>query len=511
MTPASTATDEVVRVRKLGEKIAERILAEITELGWPVGQNLGTERELLEKYGIARATFREAVRQVERHGAAVMRRGAGGGLVVREPPRSATIRAMMTFFELTRVNFADQHETREQLEVMAAHLAANRADEEAIARLRAVVGDLEETTEIVDNIARNMEARVAVAVAADNPALSLFIEALNGVQRESLRVLRMDEEEYKRDSRLSFEFKHKLVEAIADGKADRAERLVREDMRRRLLAMTSAIARSTAAPGPINYAERLPAWWEAGGGPVKLADQIVARMVADISKLGWKEGVNLGREADLQPRYGVSRAVLREAIRQLELHGIAHMKTGLPGGLVIGRADPRYTVELVTTYLLSTAMTVRQLLEIQSALEVFAVGRLAQIATADDRLALIEAMTALRRADAASALDRARTLHRQIADRTGNRALSLFIRVLIQCGMQLYPPPCERDLSYLVAAHEQILEAIFRHDIQAAETLTRKLFARGNAWMIAQTSMEKLSDRIPASARPASAADTPLS
>jgi DNA-binding FadR family transcriptional regulator len=473
------------RVRKLGERIAERIVAEIVEQGWPVGRNLGTERELLQRYGIARATFREAIRQVERHGAANMRRGAGGGLIVSDRPRAAAIRAMMTFFELTHVSFADQHETREQLEVAAARLAAERASDEEITRLRELVRELRQITDVTTNVQANMRVRVAVAEATGNPTLALFIEALNGVMREILRVLRSSQDSYQRDRELSVDFKDNLVEAIAERNPDKAERLVRGDMRRRLLAMTSAIARPVPPDATIDYAERLPAWWEdkAEGGQFKLADRIVSRMVADVAKLGWKQGHNLGREADLQVRYGVSRAVLREAIRQLELHGIARMRTGLQGGLVIGKIDPGYTVSLVSTYLKSTPMEIRHIWETESYLHVFAAGRLAQIGTNWDHAALQASLELLRVSTPETYLELAHALHRLIADRTGNRALSLFIRVLTQCATPFLPTVSSRNLPYMIDVHERLVAAICAQDPKGAEAVMTELYSRARAWM----------------------------
>ena len=77
--------------RKLGEVLAERIEDEIIERGWPVGQVLGSEADLIEKYDVSRAVFREAMRIVDHHGVAEMRRGPGGGLVVAAPDLEAVI------------------------------------------------------------------------------------------------------------------------------------------------------------------------------------------------------------------------------------------------------------------------------------------------------------------------------------------------------------------------------------------------------------------------------------
>ena len=95
------------RRRKLGEIVAERIVAEIIDNAWREGEVLGTERDFMDRYRVSRATFREAMRQVEWHGIAGMRRGANGGLVVKAPPRDAIVFAFKTYLELAKVPRSD--------------------------------------------------------------------------------------------------------------------------------------------------------------------------------------------------------------------------------------------------------------------------------------------------------------------------------------------------------------------------------------------------------------------
>src|SRR5262245_15204814 len=81
--------------QKLAAQVAQRIESEIVASDWPVGRVLGSEPELMERYGVSRAVFREAVRLVEHHQVATMRRGRSGGLVVRAPDATAVTAAMV--------------------------------------------------------------------------------------------------------------------------------------------------------------------------------------------------------------------------------------------------------------------------------------------------------------------------------------------------------------------------------------------------------------------------------
>ena len=50
---------------KSGEVLAQRIQREIAAAGWPVGERIGTETELLQRYRVSRPVLREAVRLLE--------------------------------------------------------------------------------------------------------------------------------------------------------------------------------------------------------------------------------------------------------------------------------------------------------------------------------------------------------------------------------------------------------------------------------------------------------------
>lgn len=481
--PSSNVDFVQPRKKKLGEQIAQQIIRHIIDSGWPQNENLGTERELLERYNISRATFREAVRQVERHGAAKMRRGAGGGLVVTSPPRFAALRAMITYLEFTRVSFAEQHEVREQLERTAARLAATRVQPEQAQRLVALAKTLDGLTDPAENVSGNMAIRVAIAETTGNPSLALFIETLNGVLRDILVVLGLDARSFQEDRDQSVRFKHELIAAIISHDSEEAQRLVDRDVARRLLAMSSV---SALGPAPAEAQHRIrtvPDWWEAAGAERKLSERVAFDIVRDLAAERWQEGRNLGNEAILQKRYKVSRAVLREAIRQLELHGIVRMKSGVQGGLIIGRFDPAYTVELVETYLTSTKIAMMHLWETQSVLEIFAAERLARICTPRDAAALRTAVDRLDHASPEAFLAVSTQLHREIADRAGNRALSLFVHILLHHGLLALPPIDALRIPWLIKMHRRLVDAICAHDQTVARREMATLFEQSRIWV----------------------------
>src|SRR5215472_9635818 len=121
---------------KRAAKVADRIVGDVMAMGWPVGELLGSEVELLERYRVSRAVFREAVRLVEHKQVARTRRGPGGGLVITEPTVDAVIDAVVLYLYRVGATLDELFEARIVLEEIVAGLAPARLDEHDAARLR---------------------------------------------------------------------------------------------------------------------------------------------------------------------------------------------------------------------------------------------------------------------------------------------------------------------------------------------------------------------------------------
>src|SRR5277367_3461355 len=125
----------------LAATVARQILTDVVDRGWPVGEVLGSQSELIARYGVSRAVFREAVRLVENQQVARMRRGPGGGLVVTEPTVEAIIDAAVLYLHRVGATLDEVFEARLVLEEIVTELATVRLDEAGVTRLRTLVED----------------------------------------------------------------------------------------------------------------------------------------------------------------------------------------------------------------------------------------------------------------------------------------------------------------------------------------------------------------------------------
>jgi DNA-binding FadR family transcriptional regulator len=165
------------RSQKLAEVISEQIELRIIAEDWPVGKVIGSEAELLDQYGVSRAILREAVRLLEHHNVAHMRRGPGGGLVVIEPDPHAVTRAAAVLLRYRQMTPAQLFNARIALELAAVRDAAEHIDEAGVAKLRAALEH--ETTFLHGEADATVhDFHVVVAELSGNPALHLFIDVV---------------------------------------------------------------------------------------------------------------------------------------------------------------------------------------------------------------------------------------------------------------------------------------------------------------------------------------------
>ena len=121
---------------KRAEAVTRRITQQIVDDGLQPGQLVGTEPELIEREGVSRAVFREAVRLLEHHQIARMRRGPGGGLFVFEPSATAVSDVAAIYLARHGMRLSDLAEVRTGVEVAIAGLAAARMDDDGVMAIK---------------------------------------------------------------------------------------------------------------------------------------------------------------------------------------------------------------------------------------------------------------------------------------------------------------------------------------------------------------------------------------
>ncbi len=183
----------------------------------------------------------------------------------------------------------------------------------------------------------------------------------------------------------------------------------------------------------------------------------------------------MASETELLERFGVSRSVLREAIRLVEHTGAAHMRRGPGGGLTVTRPRRDIVTTAAGVYFASMAVTVGELQDALEPLLRAAVQLAASNASREDLHQVVDVMdemAAHRRLGADDFI----ALQQRVSELSANSVLNLFIRALGEVGLSrllgtratLDPPLTIDDALRHLRGYRRLVEAISSHDTEEA-------------------------------------------
>lgn len=227
MAPASMPAAE--DKKRGGDLVASRIVKDLREeiLVRGEGAFLGSEEDLLHRFGVSRPTFRQTARVLENEQLLIVKRGVRGGYYARRPSMVSVGSATAAYLRSRNTSLADLLEASRSAVRAIARLAARSSDLLAREALRLQTERMRRLTLDVTDVADfNMEDRELAArlgALSGNPPLELFVATLYhvGLEASWLRVFEDKPErltEY-RQRRLQ------LAEAVLAGDPEMAELL----------------------------------------------------------------------------------------------------------------------------------------------------------------------------------------------------------------------------------------------------------------------------------------------
>lgn len=232
-----------VRPSPLVEQVAERLRARIADGSWAVGTRLPGETTLAAELGVGRSTVREALRALAGAGLVRPRQGSGVFVIATEPVEDWPTR-------LRRAAVTDVYEVRILVEVQAVRLAAARRTPEDVTALDAALAGRRAASAGDDAafVDADIALHAAVVAAARNPVLAdlfrEFVPALREGLIEMLDLVGMREH----DPNTGDDAHAALVRAVADGDADMAGRVLREELEETLALLRRPVTRAPYVP-----------------------------------------------------------------------------------------------------------------------------------------------------------------------------------------------------------------------------------------------------------------------
>ncbi|MFG3025359.1 FadR/GntR family transcriptional regulator [Streptomyces sp. NPDC048254] len=465
-----------IPVGKLAAQTARRIEATVIRQGWPVGDSLGSEVDLREQLGVSRAVLREAVRLVEHHQVARMRRGPNGGLIVCAPDAGPATRAMVIYLEYVGTSVTDLLQARQLLEPIAAGLAADRITEEGITTLRATL-DSELAHWDDPSVHSQDPLHPVLGQLSGNPVLHLFIDVLT---RLTARYAHTSRRISKAEMHMAKETSHREHQAVVDAVVADDGARAQTELTAHLESVAGWIEKHRVRRGQrISGSVVEPELVE--GPRAKLAEVVAARIHDDIAARGWQVGMVLGSETDLLSRYEISRAVLREAVRLLEYHQVARMRRGPGGGLVVTEPEPQASIDTMALFLEYQGVAADDLRIVRNAIELGIVARVTARHAGGDAVVAERLAKAVRWATEGPADDprKADLFHSELAALADNPVLSLFLAIITELFRRHasghdQPLPGDTAADEVQHVHQRILDAIVQGDAGVARHRMRR-------------------------------------
>jgi DNA-binding FadR family transcriptional regulator len=171
---------ETIPRRKIYQEVLDRLMARISSGAIAPGAQLPSERELMDEYGVGRPAVREALQALERSGIVEIFHGERARVVVPSAQQlMSQIGGGAMHLLRTQPGTLDHlKEARLFLETGTARLAAERATEEQILKLKIAIAKQRSSLENgEDFLERDMAFHREIAEISGNPIFTSIVEA----------------------------------------------------------------------------------------------------------------------------------------------------------------------------------------------------------------------------------------------------------------------------------------------------------------------------------------------
>ncbi|MBN9430083.1 MAG: FadR family transcriptional regulator [Burkholderiales bacterium] len=182
--PQQPAPFEPIQTRRTFEEICERIRARISAGQLKPGDKLPAERELAQQLGVGRNALREALRSLEIAGIVELRKGVKGGAFIRAGDPARMDAVVQDMFSLGSITLAELSETRMHVQDLVVRLACERATEEDLQALEAIIDRTEAATKSGQFLVRvecSRDFYRALGAATHNALFAMMMQSVTEV------------------------------------------------------------------------------------------------------------------------------------------------------------------------------------------------------------------------------------------------------------------------------------------------------------------------------------------
>lgn len=205
--------------------------------------------------------------------------------------------------------------------------------------------------------------------------------------------------------------------------------------------------------------------------------QVAEALRAHILEGELKVGQRLPPERELAEAFGVSRVVVREAVRECEFNGFLTVKKGAGGGIFVARDFDKPLVTTVNNLLEGGELSLDHLFELRLLLEPPAAAKAARQVGQVDLSPLREVVAQAEACQGDSGALRAANLefHRRLVALAGNPLLSVLCETVLSILVEsLQGRPNMQTSRMVLGFHREVLKAVSEGRSEDARLLTIK-------------------------------------
>lgn len=214
-----------IKTQKIYEQIVDQIGQLVAEGHLKPGDRLPSERELVERFQVSRASIREAISALEMMGLIEVR--SGEGTYIRQVNIDSVVAPLAWMLFIEKDTDLELYEARKILEVQAAGLAAERAEEDELSEMFEAL----EVMRIDLQIQRLGEDadhhfHYAIARATHNKILFRLMNTISDTMRKTLKSSRRKLYEDRSTPNKLYKEHYSIYEAIKKHEVEKAQKLM---------------------------------------------------------------------------------------------------------------------------------------------------------------------------------------------------------------------------------------------------------------------------------------------
>ncbi len=215
-------------------------------------------------------------------------------------------------------------------------------------------------------------------------------------------------------------------------------------------------------------------------GGIRLSDRVAAELQLRILRGEPAPRERLPTEAELCDLFGVSRSVVRDALRTLVARGLIRMGAGQ--GIVVTDPSDEAFGEALTLLLARSGLTMGEVTEARASIEIQMGPLTASRGTTEDWVAIDRALTAFGEAVVEGDWQRAHgehlAFHLALLHAIHSPALEILLAPMHEITLLSSIPPEDTPQLWDVAAHPPILQALRERDTDRAREALDEHFRR---------------------------------